>query len=330
MDKGTYTYPDGAKYEGEWQNNKRHGRGLWTRPDGMKYEGGWENDKPNGQGTLTLPNGNKRIGLWKEGKLISEQQPVEPKDNNFQELIVSQKARIQELEEANEKLKLEVSALKDKVASLEGKKGKSAFFEEEAFATPLGRTEEKPPLKEPVRGEKPVRKATKAWWVAVAVLLLVVIIIANSGGEDEPPLEVAEVEDTKPDLGEIVDETDGVEEESAAEAADEPEEDREPEPEPDSATLGEKNAVNSAKNYLNVMAFSYSGLVDQLKFEGFTHEEAVYGADNCEADWYEQAALKAETYLDLMAFSREGLIEQLEFDGFTRQQAEYGAQAVGY
>jgi hypothetical protein len=100
--------------------------------------------------------------------------------------------------------------------------------------------------------------------------------------------------------------------------------------ETDRATLGEKNALKKAESYLSFMPFSYSGLVKQLEFEGFSHEEAVYGADHCGADWYEQAALKAETYLDFMAFSRDGLISQLEFEGFTRQQAEYGAKAVGY
>ncbi|MDD3818847.1 MAG: Ltp family lipoprotein [Actinomycetota bacterium] len=98
----------------------------------------------------------------------------------------------------------------------------------------------------------------------------------------------------------------------------------------DSATLGEKNAALKAKDYLAYAPFSYSGLVEQLEFEGFTHEEAVYGVDRCGADWNEQAALKAKDYLDYSAFSRTELIAQLEFEGFTKQQAEYGAQAVGY
>lgn len=98
----------------------------------------------------------------------------------------------------------------------------------------------------------------------------------------------------------------------------------------DKATIGEKNALSKALSYLDFMAFSYSGLIKQLEFEGFTHQEAVYGVDNCGADWNEQATLKAKSYLDMMAFSREGLIEQLEYEGFTGAQAEYGVQAVGY
>ncbi len=102
------------------------------------------------------------------------------------------------------------------------------------------------------------------------------------------------------------------------------------EEESDKATIGEKNALSKALSYLSIMPFSYSGLIKQLEYEGYTHQEAVYGVDNCGADWNEQAALKAQSYLDIMPFSREGLIEQLEYEGYTREQAEYGVQAVGY
>ena len=75
---------------------------------------------------------------------------------------------------------------------------------------------------------------------------------------------------------------------------------------------------------------SYSGLIEQLEFEEFTHEQAVYGADSCGADWNEQAAGKAASYLKHSSFSRERLIEQLEYEGFTYEQAVYGASQNGY
>ena len=96
------------------------------------------------------------------------------------------------------------------------------------------------------------------------------------------------------------------------------------------ATMGQTNALKKAKDYLRIMAFSYNGLVEQLEYEGFSHDEAVYGVDHCGADWNAQAVIKAKNYLDLMAFSRDGLIEQLEYEGFTAEQAAYGAQANGY
>lgn len=88
---------------------------------------------------------------------------------------------------------------------------------------------------------------------------------------------------------------------------------------------GKKNALERALDYLDYSAFSYTGLIEQLEFEGFTNEEATYGADNCGANWNEQAVKKAEQYLDYTAFSYSGLVEQLEFEGFTHSQAEYGA-----
>lgn len=98
----------------------------------------------------------------------------------------------------------------------------------------------------------------------------------------------------------------------------------------DTATTGEKNALEKAKSYLRSSAFSYEGLISQLEFNKFTHEEAVYGADNCGADWFEQAARKAESYLKSSAFSREGLISQLEYNKFTHEQAVYGVEQNGY
>ena len=95
-------------------------------------------------------------------------------------------------------------------------------------------------------------------------------------------------------------------------------------------TLGKKNALSSAKSYLSIMSFSYSGLVKQLEYEGYSNEEAIYAADNCGADWNEQAARCAQSYIDTMAFSRTELIRQLEYEGFTNTQAEYGVSAIGY
>jgi len=99
--------------------------------------------------------------------------------------------------------------------------------------------------------------------------------------------------------------------------------------ETDNATLGEKNALKTALDYLNYTSFSYSGLVEQLKFEGYTHKEALYGVDNCGADWNEQALKSALDYLAYTAFSYSGLVEQLKFEGFTHEQAVYGVDRCG-
>ena len=81
---------------------------------------------------------------------------------------------------------------------------------------------------------------------------------------------------------------------------------------------------------MSVMPFSYNGLIKQLEYDKYTTEQATYGANNCGANWNEQAVKKAKSYLDIMSFSRDSLIRQLEYDGFTHEQAVYGAEANGY
>lgn len=93
---------------------------------------------------------------------------------------------------------------------------------------------------------------------------------------------------------------------------------------PKTATSSERNALEQAKLYLEIMPFSYEGLVEQLKYEGYSTSEAEYGAKNCGADWMEQAAKRAELYLELMPFSKSDLKDQLIYDGFTSSEAEYG------
>ena len=94
-------------------------------------------------------------------------------------------------------------------------------------------------------------------------------------------------------------------------------------------TIGQANARESAASYLQYSSFSRSGLIDQLEFEGFSTEDATYGVDAQNADWFAQAVATAERYLDYSSFSRSELIGQLEFEGFTSEQAVHGANAVG-
>ena len=103
-----------------------------------------------------------------------------------------------------------------------------------------------------------------------------------------------------------------------------------PAPEPEKApALGKDNALAQAKKNLSLMPFSYSGLIKQLGYSGYSHDEAVYAADACEANWKEQAEKQARAFLELTNFSADALIRQLMIVGFTQEEAEYGAMAAG-
>jgi len=94
-------------------------------------------------------------------------------------------------------------------------------------------------------------------------------------------------------------------------------------------TVSQKNAVQKAKDYLKVLPFSKQGLINQLEYEKFSYEDAVYGAEHCGANWMEQAEKKAKSYLKTMPFSKQGLIDQLLFEGFTYEEAVYGVDRCG-
>jgi colicin import membrane protein len=86
----------------------------------------------------------------------------------------------------------------------------------------------------------------------------------------------------------------------------------------------QKNAIDSANQYLQQSAFSRSGLIDQLKFEKFGPKVAAFAVDYIHPDWNVQAAKSAKEYLDQSSFSRGDLIGQLKYEGFTTEQATYG------
>lgn len=176
---------------------------------------------------------------------------------------------------------------------------------------------------------KPAKKAKvkkpifKRWWFWVIVVLVVLIAIGSSGEPAENTVPTATpseatIETKATESAEISDET-----KSATVAT------TEPIASEDDVPTAMKNALKSANSYLNYTAFSYTGLIGQLEYEGYTTEEATYAADNCGADWFEQALRSAKQYLGYSAFSYTGLIGQLEYDGYTTEEATYGADNCG-
>jgi SOS response regulatory protein OraA/RecX len=93
-------------------------------------------------------------------------------------------------------------------------------------------------------------------------------------------------------------------------------------------TLGQENALRSAKEYLRMSGFSRSGLVHQLKHEGFSADEARIAVEAADPDWLDQAINAAKSYISSASFSRRSLVEQLNHDGFSDHDATAAADAV--
>ncbi|MBD3942120.1 Ltp family lipoprotein [Microbacterium sp. NEAU-LLC] len=95
-------------------------------------------------------------------------------------------------------------------------------------------------------------------------------------------------------------------------------------------TLAQQNAIGKAQSYLSFAGFSRVGLIDQLEYEGYSTEDATFGADNAGADWNAECAEKAASYLEFSSFSRQGLYDQLAYEGFADAEIQFGLAAVGY
>jgi hypothetical protein len=97
-----------------------------------------------------------------------------------------------------------------------------------------------------------------------------------------------------------------------------------------SLTGPQKNAARSAKQYLEFLGFSRSGLIQQLSSDygnGYNVADATVAVDSLNIDWNKQAARSAKEYLRFQGFSCKGLINQLSAGhGYTKSQATYGAR----
>lgn len=182
--------------------------------------------------------------------------------------------------------------------------------------------------------QSPKAKRKKWPWIVGAVAVLFIVIgLAGGGGGEEKKSETAAPQSTstvtvvatapaEPPVQTTV--AEATTEEAVAtttQAAPPPP----PPPPVNQVSAGQRNAGNKADDYLDISAFSRSGLIKQLEFEGFDTADATAGVDSLEVDWMEQAQKKAKEYVDLSPFSQQGLVEQLSFEGFTQAQAEHGA-----
>lgn len=103
----------------------------------------------------------------------------------------------------------------------------------------------------------------------------------------------------------------------------------------DTLTPAQRNAVRTARQYLDMSGFSRKGLIQQLSSsagEGYAEADAIAAVDSLDVDWKAEAAESAKQYIEMSGFSCKGLIQQLSSsagDKYTREEAEYGAKQAG-
>ena len=68
---GRFDFQNGSIYEGDWRENKRHGKGRLIEADGRTlYNGQWDNDTKHGFGTFIQKGACIIEGQWKRGSLV--------------------------------------------------------------------------------------------------------------------------------------------------------------------------------------------------------------------------------------------------------------------
>lgn len=63
---GTWIYPDGGRYVGNWRKGKRNGQGTDYFSNGDIYEGNFVDEARSGYGKMTSADGKIYIGQWKD------------------------------------------------------------------------------------------------------------------------------------------------------------------------------------------------------------------------------------------------------------------------
>ena len=96
--------------------------------------------------------------------------------------------------------------------------------------------------------------------------------------------------------------------------------------------IWDEQALRAAENYLCHFCFSREGLIDMLKFNKFTKEQANNAVNRLESagkvDWNEQAVKQAEIYSIGHNFFNQKIVNQLRQSKFTKEQAERAVNIV--
>ena len=89
-----------------------------------------------------------------------------------------------------------------------------------------------------------------------------------------------------------------------------------------------ENAIESAEAYNKIFAYSKKGLIENLKYEGFSEEIAECAVKSINANWKENCVRSAHSYLEIISYSKEELIHQLDYVGFTAEEIDYAMDKI--
>ena len=100
---------------------------------------------------------------------------------------------------------------------------------------------------------------------------------------------------------------------------------------PSGPTDSQAAAYAKAQEYLtNGTGYCEADILDLLEnTHGFSHSDSVWGIEQNDPDWNEQAATRGANFLNLGPYSEAMMVDDLMFYGFSEAQAKYGAANCG-
>jgi len=108
------------KYEGDWKDNERHGKGKMEFKSGEWYDGKWKNGKKHGRGKQYRGDGVLfRDGWWKKG-IFDPKRKIKRKKSNNQNEACSSSTKKQKTNNQNEACSSSSSTIRQKSNNQDG------------------------------------------------------------------------------------------------------------------------------------------------------------------------------------------------------------------
>jgi hypothetical protein len=92
--QGEYTYLDGSRYVGDFNNGNPEGKCTMQYIAGDRYVGGWVNHAPHGEGIMYYKSGRVFGGLWQNGNPIKELESLQNVPKEHIESVVDSDVKV--------------------------------------------------------------------------------------------------------------------------------------------------------------------------------------------------------------------------------------------
>jgi hypothetical protein len=137
--KGTFSFPDGSRYEGEFSGGQFQGPGAFFWPDGSRYTGTWIHNCPWAR-CLHRADGQRFEGQWEQGGSTKREDQTQGRGGRTLRLKAEEEARLKAAEEEVQVKAEQEARIQAEKEDGKGKRHETKGLEEEARRKGGGRS----------------------------------------------------------------------------------------------------------------------------------------------------------------------------------------------